>query len=215
MITQNEVVAKLDELKTQSITDNPSRSALIETTMQPVYDLVQSYFSTQSPELKQALEDLVFYLFCDIQRRTTVREHNFDCGYPTDFPEAYWDIRKCFYTFPLMEVSNGDFSDAWKFTSDPVTMAVTAENPYLTTWESELKTAPADDVTRIKSVTDWCQGACGNSNLIHLFEDEGIIIQSLNTQKIARRIYNTRYLQEVIRDRNLNVYIPTYLRGDF
>lgn len=222
MLTQTEIIAKLDTLKSYSITQKPDFEPYYTALMQPVYTAVTTYFSTIPEGMIEALENYVFQTYCDIHTRSIVYENPVEgASLPTDYPTGYNDIRDCFYQFEWVnEITPEAFFNAWVegIPVDPETQLPTGENqplsnPYLTQWASEISTAHAPEVEAVVSVNAWCETNAGSLNLINLLEDQGRILQSSGTQQVANKIYNEHGLLDVLNTRGYSVYIPTYLRG--
>lgn len=222
MLTQVEVIAKLDELKAYSIAQKPQFEQYYASLMQPVYDAVNTYFSIIPEGMIEALENYVFQTYCDIHSRSIQYEFPVEgAQFPTDYPTGYNDIRDCFYKFDWVnEITPQAFFNVWVegVPTDPETQLPTGElqplsNPYLTQWESDVTTAHAKEVEAVVSVNTWCETNAGSLNLIHLLEDQGRILNSKGTKEVANTIYNEHGLMDVLNTRGYNVYIPTYLRG--
>ena len=218
MITQSEVITKLDTLKNYSVAVDPATESLF----QPVYSAISSYFNASNPELVTALEDVVKYMYNDISRRTTEYEINFDMNLPNDFPKGYDDITECFYTFSdLMTVDKTTFNNAFVY-GIPVTPAsdgdeggaaepVPLSNPYLDRWASEITSAITGDLDNVKNLAEWCLNSGGSCDLIGLLEEQGQITKSKSMKEIATIIYQEKKLLDVIASRNLKVYKPTWM----
>ena len=222
MLTQTEIIAKLDTLKTYSIAQKPQFEQYYIALMQPVYTAVNTYFSTIPEGMIEALENYVFQTYCDIHTRSIVYEHPVEgASLPTNYPTGYNDIRDCFYQFDWVnEITPETFFNAWVegIPTDPETQLPTGENqplsnPYLTQWASEISTAHASEVEAVVGVNAWCETNASSLNLINLLEDQGRILQSSGMQQVANTIYNEHGLLDVLNTRGYNVYIPTYLRG--
>lgn len=222
MLTQVEVIAKLDELKAYSIAQKPQFEQYYASLMQPVYDAVNTYFSIIPEGMIEALENYVFQTYCDIHSRSIQYEFPVEgAQFPTDYPMGYNDIRECFYKFDWVnEITPQAFFNVWVegVPTDPETQLPTGElqplsNPYLTQWENDINTAHAKEVEAVVSVNTWCETNAGSLNLIHLLEDQGRILNSKGTKEVANTIYNEHGLMDILNTRGYNVYIPTYLRG--
>lgn len=80
MITNNEVMTKLNALKNYSVAESTATESLF----QPLEDAISLYFDSSSSEMTTALEDVVKYMYNDISRRTTEYENNFDMNLASD-----------------------------------------------------------------------------------------------------------------------------------
>lgn len=222
MITKETVISKLDEFKAYSIKQKPNFETQYTALMQPLYSAVNTYFNTEPKGIKEALENYVHQSYCDTFTRNVVYEKPVSVDLPTDYPTGYDDIRLCFYTFPLLEITKEAFHGAWvegvpeQPKADGGGSTGTPEplnNTLIDQWLPEVTNAPNDDVKRVKTLNDWFINAGGSVNMVNLLEDQGVIVSAPDTQKTARLIYIEHHLLEVIKTRNFNVYIPTYLKG--
>ena len=220
MLTQSEIIAKLDELKAYSIAQKPQFDQYYTSLMESVYSAVNTYFNTVPEGMIEALENYVFQTYCDIHTRSIVYEFPVEgASLPTNYPTGYNDIRDCFYQFDWVNtITSQAFFNAWVEgqPTDPITGAPEGDihplsNPYLTEWGSDI--AHTGEVEAIVAVNTWCENNSGGTMLIDLLEDQGRILESKETQVIANTIYNEHGLLEVLHSRGYNVYIPTYLRG--
>lgn len=219
MITKTEVLNKINELLAYSNSQSPQYQSEFTALTQSLIDAVNNYFSITPDGMIEALEDYVFQTYCDIFNRKVVYENPMG-ELPTDYPEGYNDIRKCFYQFPLLSVTPQQFHGAWVIGTPegsgeggaPATPAPQS-NAYIDLWTGEITSAPTNDVARVVAVNEWCQTNAGSLNLISLLEDQGKVLESPNTQNVANTIYNEHHLLEVLKTRGYEVYIPTYLRG--
>lgn len=211
MITKEAVIAKLDALIAYSNAQQPANYASVA---QPVYDAVNTYFSTSNPDLKKAVQEYIFQEYCDIDKRNQVWSDPYPYNFDTVYPVGYNDLRQCFYTFPLLEVSNEDFFAAWQWqtqggdSGSGTSTKVPVSNTYLTQWQADITAAPREDVTRVNNVVNWLKNTGDGYILIDLFNDQGEYISSKTSAEIAKIIYLDRHAKEVINERNLNVYIP-------
>lgn len=220
MITKEEVLAKLDQFKAYSIEQEPSNEESYTELMAPLYEAVNTYFSTTPSGMIEALENYVHQTYCDISVRSIKYETPIEVNYPTDYPEGYNDIRTCFYTFPLMETTQEDFFNAWvegtptepTAVEPPPSTPSIVSNSLIDQWLPEIQSAPTNDVARVKSVNEWCANTAGTGNMINLLEDQGRILDSKGTQEIAQIIYIDHHLLEVIRTKGFQVYVPSYIK---
>lgn len=221
MITEAQVKAKLKELLDYSQAQNAGFASDYAALMAPLEAAVSTYFSTPNADMPQALKDCVFYVFCDMFRRGFEREHKFGRPYPTNFPETYSDIRKCFYSFPIMNVTPQAFYAAWVIgvPEDPegggdggtTPQPKPISNPYIDSELAGLATAPQDDLDAVNALSSWCQDAAADSDLVSLLEDEGKILKSPDRQQIATDIYESKGMKDIIQTRGFDVYIPSYV----
>ena len=220
MLIQTEIIAKLDELKSYSISQKPQFEQYYTDLMESVYTAVNTYFDTVPSGMIEALENYVFQTYCDIHTRSIVYEFPVEgASLPINYPTGYNDIRECFYQFDWVnEITPQAFFNAWieGQPTDPITGLPEGDiqplsNPYLTEWRSDI--THNGEVEAIVNVNSWCETNAGSLNLIHLLEDQGRILNSKGTKEVANTIYNEHGLMDVLNTRGYNVYIPTYLRG--
>ena len=213
MYTQAEINAKIAELKTYSVAQDPATADLFT----PLETAVQKYFAAGT-NLSGPLRDVVKYMYNDIARRTTVYETDWPDNLPTDYPDGYNDVRSCLYDFAeLMTVDNATFFAAFVYetptapagggTAEPVPVS----NDYLTDWEADVTAATTVDINEVAALAEWCKNSEGNCDLIDLLEDRGKVLAQKSREEIAADIYISRGVLEIIRARGLDVYIPTYL----
>ena len=212
MYTQAEINAKIAELKTYSVAQDPATADLFT----PLETAVQKYFAAGT-NLSGPLRDVVKYMYNDIARRTTVYETDWPDNLPTDYPDGYNDVRSCLYDFTgLMTVDNATFFAAFVYETPTAAAGGTAEpvpvsNDYLTEWTADITTATTSDAGKISALAEWCKNSEGNCDLIDLLEDRGKVLAQKSREEIAADIYISRGVLEIIRARGLDVYIPTYL----
>ena len=216
IIRESDVLNKLDELKKYSVAVDPATEVLFV----PMYEAVNAYFNGDDTQMVVALEDVVKYMYNDISRRTTVHENEFPMGLPTNYPDGYDDITKCFYGFTeLLTISESSFFDAFIYgipegdTGEGTATEVPQSNSYLEKWTTEITAAITGDLQKIIALAEWCKNSGGSCDLICLLENRGRAVYQLTVKEIAKMIYVDRKLNEVIQHKNLKVYMPTYLKG--
>lgn len=224
MITKQEVINKLDALKAYSVQQKPDFETYYTELMQPVYDAVNAYFNTSRSNFVKPVTEYIFQAYCDINVRNQQWEIEFPVNYPSDYPTGYNDLRDCFYSFNgLMTVTNEQFFNVWvEETPTTETMdntgggtltPVPVSNPYLTTWQTEITDAPTDELSKINACVEWLKNSGDSTILIDLLEDRGTLISSMEREDIALMIYNDRHVLEVLNERNISAYIPSYIGG--
>lgn len=218
MVTENNVLQKLDALRAYSVAADPATGSLFA----PVYVAVAAYFYGDNSGLAAALEDVVKYMYNDIARRITVFEINLDMHLASNYPTGYNDIRECFYTFnELLTTTESSFFNAFVYGipegagggEGGAVEEVPLSNPYLTRWAAEVTAAITGDLTNVQTLAEWCKNSGGCCDLVCLLENRGRIVESKTVKEIADIIYHERHLQEVATAKGLSVYIPTYFRG--
>ena len=218
IITQSEVLQKLDALKAYSVTQDPAT----ETLFAPCYAAVNAYYSTDNAGMTQALEDVVKYMYNDLTRRTTQFEYNFDMRLATDYPTGYDEITNCFYQFAeLLGVTEQQFFDAFVYGlpegsgggEGGTAQEIPLSNPYLDDWTAEINAAITQDLANVKNLAEWCKNSGGCDDLISLLENRGRIVTQKTVKEKAAIIYYDKKLIDVVNALNLSVYIPSYFKG--
>ncbi len=216
IIKESEVLHKLDALKSYSVAVDPATESLFE----PVYEAVDAYFNGDDAQMVTALEDVVKYMYNDISRRTTVHENEFPMELPKSFPLGYEDVTECFYGFmELLAVTESSFFDAFVYglpegdAGEGTAAEVPLSNSYLEQWTKEIIAAITGDLQNVTNLAEWCKNSGGRCDLICLLENRGRVLTQTTVKEKAKIIYVDKKLLEVIVQRNLNVYVPTYLKG--
>ena len=218
IITQNEVLQKLDVLKAYSVMQDPAT----ETLFAPCYDAVNAYYSADNAGMTQALEDVVKYMYNDLTRRTTQFEYNFDMRLATDYPTGYDEITNCFYQFAeLLGVTEQQFFNAFVYGlpegssggDGGAVQEIPLSNPYLDDWTAEINAAITQDLANVKNLAEWCKNSGGCDDLISLLENRGRIVTQKTVKEKATIIYYDKKLIDVVNALNLSVYIPSYFKG--
>lgn len=137
MITKNDVIARLDELKEYSInqktidlnlkceeeggTDKEFYKQAIKdctdlyiSLMQPLYTAVNSYFDGDRSAFTNPLNELAEWLHNDLWQRQSKWEVE-PPKTSSNAPASYSDLTKLFYTFDWINTSNEDFYNAWAY----------------------------------------------------------------------------------------------------
>lgn len=209
MSLKADVTAKIAALKAYSVARSSATAALFV----PLEEVLTAYFDTGTPEISKACEDVVQYMYNDISRRTTIYENEFEAHMATDFPTGYEDVTECFADISgILTVSNSAFYAAFVFGADPVTgVTGSLSNSYLDAWTTLLTEAQTGDLAKVKALAAWCQNSGGSSDMIDLLEDRGNEIYSMTREEVAHSIYVDRKMLDVITDRELSTYVPTYI----
>lgn len=225
MITKQEVTNKLDALLAYSVEQKPDFESYYNSLMQPCYDAVNAYFSASRDNFKKPTEEYIFQAYCDINNRNQVWEKPVDYNFPTNYPTGYNDFRDCFYSFnDILNITNETFFNAWiedvpetetmSDSTDPVPQPVPIANPYLTAWTADITEAPTKELNKINACVEWLKTCSDGKILIDLLEDQGTLVESMEQQEIANVIYKSRHVLEVLNERNISVYVPTYMGLD-
>lgn len=219
LVEKSAVTQKLNGLLVYSKSQDAKNAGAIEALFSPVLVAVNSYFDSANPALSSALNDVVQYMYFDINRRTTKYENEFDDNLPTNYPTGYADVTLCFHQFDgLLNVSNAAFFSAFVYeiqdtsgdgggTTEPVPVS----NAYLTQWTADITAAATGDAAKISALAEWCKNSEGNCDLIDLLEDRGKVLTQKSREEIAADIYIDRGVLEIINVRGVDVYVPTYL----
>ena len=216
IIKESEVLHKLDALKSYSVAVDSATESLFE----PVYEAVDAYFNGDDAQMVTALEDVVKYMYNDISRRTTVYENEFPMELPKSFPIGYEDVTECFYGFDqLLTITESSFFNGFIYglpegdTGDGMAAEVPLSNSYLEQWEKEITDAITGDLQNVTNLAEWCKNSGGSCDLICLLENRGRVLTQMTVKEKAEMIYVDKKLLEVIEQKELNVYIPTCLKG--
>lgn len=218
LIQKTVVVQKLNELLSYSKWRDAKNASAIEALFSPVIMAVNSYFDNSNPALGTALNDVVQYMYFDVDRRTTKYEHEFEQGLSNDFPIGYNDVTLCFYQFKtLLDVTASTFFSAFVY-GIPVdgsgTDEVPQSNSYLTNWETEIQNAISGDLANVKALAEWCKYSGGNADLVSLLEDRGQIVESKSQKEVSDLIYIERNVLAIVQCKNLGTYVPSiYKKG--
>lgn len=221
MITKQEVINKLDALLAYSVEQKPDFESYYETLMKPCYDAVNAYFSASRDNFKKPTEEYIFQAYCDINQRNQVWEKPVEYNFPTNYPTGYNDFRDCFYSFSdILTCSNETFFNAWleeapESTDPTVTPTpVPIDNPYITAWTADITEAPTKELAQINACVEWLKNSGDGKILLDLLENQGTLVKSMEQQEIASIIYKSRHVLEVLNERNISVYVPTYMGLD-
>lgn len=221
MHTKNQVLSKLNEFLSYSVTQEPDFESEFTGLMQPVITAVNGYFNTDRSAFKKPLDDLGLFLHNELWQRGAKWEGNFDMGLGTNPPESYNDLRKLFYQFPLMRVAPETFYSVWVWgvpegsgeeggaTLDPIPLS----NPLITSWVTEITSYPQTELKNIDSLATWLETSMSQSGNVMLWEEAGALIEAPETKDIAKTVFIDRGLLEAVNILSLPVYIPTHLRG--
>lgn len=218
LIQKTVVIQKLNELLSYSKGQDAKNASAIEALFSPVITAVNSYFDNSNPALGTALNDVVQYMYFDVDRRTTKYEHEFEQGLSNDFPIGYNDVTLCFYQFKtLLDVTASTFFSAFVY-GIPVDGSGTDEipqsNSYLTNWETEIQNAISGDLANVKALAEWCKYSGGNADLVSLLEDRGQIVESKSQKEVSDLIYIERNVLAIVQSKNLGTYVPSiYKKG--
>ena len=223
MITKAQVLEILDRFKEYSVAQQPEYASYFSSLMSPLYSAVNNYFNTKHPEMESTLKEVIHNMYCDVCERNTQNEFNFGDPFPTDFPNTYNDIRKCFYQFPLQNTSDGAFHSAWVIgvpplpEDDPTAVPEPMQplrNTLVDVWVAELLTAKENEFEEVVALLEWLQNSSSTNDLPNLLEDTGIVLDSPTTQSIGKDIYQVKGMLEIIQTFGFKVYIPSYLGSD-
>lgn len=211
MNSKNDVLNKLNALLAYSVGVDAENADKYTALMQPLITAVNEYFNNDRANFKVPLNNLELGLYNDILKRNTVTT-KINLPMAEDFPEAYSDLRKLFYTFPCMSVSNETFHAAWVTGVDEVTqLPIITNNTLIDAWMSDLSTAINDELNNINSIYKWLENAASDAGMVMLWEDVGEITSQPDTAQIANDVFITKHFKECITTLNLTAYKPTYI----
>ena len=212
-MTRDQVITRLDEFKAYSIEQSKQYEAQYNAIMAPLYDAVDKYYSESLPELKKAVENYIFQVYCDIDLRSTEYEHPLSSSMAQNPPMGYENIYDCLYAFEWLSTDNAAFYAAFVM-GQPNTKNATqtpqepVSNTLIDTWIAEVLAAPKTDISNINKVSSWCSDNADSCSLEFLLTDQGNIINSLNSDDIAKMIYVDRHIREFIDEKQLQIYVP-------
>lgn len=211
MNTQTEVIEKLNALLAYSVETDSEYSAVYTSLMQPMLTAVNNYFTADRSAFKIPINNLEHAFYNDILKRETVAS-KIDLPMATNYPAAYSDLRKLFYSFSCMNVSNAAFHNAWVYEMDVSTQTQTVtHNTLIDSWVADLSTAISDELDNIGALYSWLETAASDAGMVMLWEDIGEILKQPNTGDIAQNIFIDKHLKECITTLNLTAYKPTYI----
>lgn len=211
MNSKNDVLNKLNALLAYSVGVDAENADKYTALMQPLITAVNEYFNNDRANFKVPLNNLELGLYNDILKRNTVTT-KINLPMVEDFPEAYSDLRKLFYTFPCMSVSNETFHAAWVTGVDEVTqLPIITNNTLIDAWVSDLSTAINDELNNISALYSWLENAASDAGMVMLWEDVGEITSQPDTAQIANDVFITKHFKECITTLNLTAYKPTYI----
>lgn len=211
MYSKNEILNKLNSLLAYSCQIDSENAEAYTELIEPIITAVNGYFDADRSNFKVTLNNLELGLYNDILKRNTVAT-KIDLPLDGNFPEAYSDLRKLFYVFPCMAVTNETFHAAWVEGVDKVTsLPIITNNTLIDEWVTDLSTAISDELNNISALYTWLENAASDAGMIMLWEDVGEITSQPDTAKIANSIFFDKHLKECITTLNLPAYKPTYI----
>lgn len=153
------------------------------------------------------IEEFIFYFYCHRMKYRTEYANKFGDETVRVLPHSVFNQFICYFEGP-QHIAPMTFLSA---TTYDVVTGAPASNSYLTTWLNEITHGDDyldDNLTWLKN-----QDNQGHTPVIDLFEDRGELVAEITSEQIAREIYITNKLRELISLRSLDVYIPTGVRG--
>lgn len=211
MYKLNDVLDKLNTLLAYSSNAIPANAGEYQKLMQPLINAVNQYFSADRSRFKIPLNNLELGLYNDIMKRGTVAT-NMELLMDNNFPPAYSDLRKLFYEFECMTVSNEAFHSAWVEGVDELTQQpIITNNTLIDKWVADLEAAISDELKNIQELYSWLEKACSDAGMMMLWEDVGEIKSQPSTNDIANVIFKEKHFKECIETLNLSAYKPTYI----
>lgn len=93
---------------------------------------------------------------------------------PVDYPPAYNDLRLLFYNFPLMNVDNQTFFNAWVEEVPPVPTSsvdggaekTVTRNTLIDKWIEEINNAAYDELKKINDLIDWLENCSSDAGMV-------------------------------------------------
>lgn len=215
MYKECEILNKLNELKQFSIDKNSMYENGFVSIIEGAKQTVTEYFNCDRSQFKKPLEDLCLYAYNDLWQRNAKFEFEFEMNFDPNIPNCFNNFRLLFFTFQnLMNVDNATFYDAWIYETDAITgLPKPSKNAYLDLIVSELKTACENELKEVQTLSKWIENDLQGGSMVSLFENQGKLLNVMNTEQIANEIFIKRGLLEAVTTLNINIHIPTYLRG--
>lgn len=211
MYKLNDVLDKLNTLLAYSSNTAPANAGEYQKLMQPLINAVNQYFSDDRSQFKIPLNNLELGLYNDVMKRGTVAT-NIDLPMDKNFPPAYSDLRKLFYEFPCMAVTNETFHGAWIEDVEELTQQpIIKSNTLIDKWVADLNTAIDDELKNIQELYSWLESACSDAGMVMLWEDVGQIKSQPSTKDIANIIFNEKHFKECMETLHLTAYKPSYI----
>lgn len=211
MYKQSEVIEKLDGFLSYSVIKKPQYASVYGTFIEQMKSTVNKYFTADRSGWKIQLTELQYNLYSDYVKRNTIYEKkNIPLG--TDFPQSYYDIRKCFADFSnIMNTTNEVFFNRWIESSDPTTATTTVTgNSLITEWTKDLPT-PNKELENIAALCTWIENATNSASVFLLYEDMGKTVKEPTKDEIVKSIFIDRGLKECIDVLSLPTYEPTFI----
>ena len=212
MYKQGEVIEKLNGFLSYSVIQKPEFAKSYGEYIEQMKTIVNQYFNADRSGWKIQLTELQYLLFSDLMKRKTVYEKK-NISLPTNYPETYHDIRKCFGDFSnIMNTTNETFHNAWVMGVGATsgTSAVIG-NSLIVEWTSYFSGRSDADLTAITSLCSWIENADTDGSVFMLYEDMGNTVKQPTTDEIAKNIFVDRHFGECIEVLNLPTHKPTYV----
>lgn len=219
MITKNQILEKITELKNYCITNGESTgdyAGFISVLTEPI----NNYYSHPPDGLLDKMNYLIPQIFNDLMYRSTTYENPIGKPLSTDYPQGYADLAALFdgggaFTeimnmdaetflngFPVETVTDG---------TTGTSSTVVKTNPIIAAWTAEINAAHSAELDKIQAIISFCERGSYNQGLISMFEDRGTMTRTKSNRDLAHEIYIDKKYKDVIQSFNLDVHIPTFL----
>lgn len=211
MYKQSEVIEKLDGFLSYSVIQKPQYASVYGGFIEQMKSTVNTYFTADRSGWKTQLTELQYNLYSDYVKRNTIYEKK-TIPLGSDFPQSYYDIRKCFADFStIMNTTNETFFNGWIESSDPTTATTTVTgNSLITEWTKDLPT-PNKELENITALCTWIENATNSASIFLLYEDMGKTVKEPTKDEIVKSIFIDRGFKECIDVLSLPTYEPTWL----
>lgn len=213
MVSEKELLSKLDELQKACTDFTKEVGPLFE----PVIKVINEYFKPGDAILTHDVQYTINQLILDMTNRFTVYEHSeFLPVLPKNFPTGYDDIRKVFTANGALDeiqsIGATTFNRGYTYTGTGE-QQTPVSNRYLTTWQRQVSNARASELSALSLIASFCESGSYNTGLAMAFEDLGSVVSSMSRTEMAKRIYITGGYKEIIERFELNVHIPSSVKG--
>lgn len=213
MYTKNDVLSKIENFRYYSISMKPDCEAEFNSLIDDFIPSISNYFDADRSSFKTPLNEMQLYLYSDLMKRGTEYENPVDMQMSTNFPVAYNDLRKLFYSFPFLTVTDSQFYNAWVFEeSETGTGLVPVSNSLLDLWKDDLNKSISDELGQLQSFNSWLSFAGSGAGMVMLWENLGKVLKSPKKDDLCKSIFIDKKLLEAIKVLNLPCYTPLIYR---
>ena len=174
MYRESDLTGKIDGFYQYSVNQKAQYANEYKALLEPLKTAVSKYFKVERKGFKTALNALEHDFYNDIVKRQTVYEKPIDFHMAVDYPPAYNDLRLLFYNFPLMNVDNQTFFNAWVEEVPPVPTSsvdggaekTVTRNTLIDKWVEEINNAAYDELKKINDLIDWLENCSSDAGMV-------------------------------------------------